>query len=29
MPGAAIVSGKDAVAPLFADAELPKPGDHR
>ena len=29
MPGEAIVSGKDAVAPLFADAELPKPGDHR
>lgn len=28
MPGAAIVSGKDAVAPLFADAELLKPGDH-
>ena len=29
MPGTAIVSGKDAVAPLFADAELPKAGDHR
>jgi dTDP-4-dehydrorhamnose 3,5-epimerase len=29
MPGEAIVSGKDAVAPLFADADLPQPGDHR
>jgi dTDP-4-dehydrorhamnose 3,5-epimerase len=29
VPGEAIVSGKDAVAPLFADAELPKPEDHR
>lgn len=28
MSGEAIVSSKDAVAPLLADADLPKPGDH-